>query len=167
MSAGSSGRFRFGGIVLTVAVVALVPMPVFAAGTTTPPQPPSNAIASTPNSPGITWCADYRSSALSAKERLTGANLMRLRAAENELAPGFVPDSLATGLQLLADYQEELGKVRPDASVAASYLAQVSTVRITAERYRRVNALLCVSAAPALARQIETDAEAQRERMTR
>ncbi len=166
MNAGSNCRLKFG-ILLTVAALALGPTQVNAAGSAISPSPPSNAVSATPNPPGIAWCVDFRPGALPTKERLHGANLMRLRAAQNELAPGFVPDSATTGLQLLAGYQEELGKARPDALLAASYLAQVSTIPITAERYRRVNALLCVSTTPALAREIVTEAESQRERMAR
>ncbi len=166
MHTGGETGTRFA-VVLAGALLALASVPAIAAGMTTTPHRPGTGAAGTPNPPGVAWCADYRLGALSEQERMHGTNLMRLRAAENELAPGFAPGSATTGLRLLADYQEELGKAHPDVSVAASYLAQVSTVPITATRYLRVNALLCVSTTRALAQKIETGAEAQRERMAR
>jgi hypothetical protein len=127
-------------------------------------QPPAERYQSVPYGG---WCADHRLATLTLKQRFEGRNLARLRAAEAELAPGFVAGKATTGLHLLAAYQEELEKRHPDAAVAASYLALASTVPITAGRYRQVNALLCVSTTRALARSIEAEAEAQRRQMAR
>lgn len=147
---------------LLAAAFLLLP-PLFPAATAAGAPP----LAGPVNPPGVAWCEDYRPAKLSDADRLRGTNLARLRAAQSELAPGFTPGNATTGLRLLADYQGELGKARPSATLAASYLAQVSTVPITAARYLRLNALLCVSATRALAKTIEADAEAQRLRMAR
>lgn len=95
-------------------------------------------------------------------QRLSGKNLERLRVAQAELAPGFAPETVKTGLYLLADYQEELEKRQPDITLAASYLALASTVPVTAARYRDVNALLCISATKVTATSIQKLAESLR-----
>ncbi len=110
----------------------------------------------------ISWCGDYKLGQMTEAERLTGHNLSRLRAAESELAPGFEAETVKTGLYLLADYQALLERRDPNITLAASYLAMASAVPVTAARYRQVNALLCVSVAPATARAIRTQAEALR-----
>lgn len=113
----------------------------------------------TPRSP---WCSGYKLTGMTQEQRLSGKNLERLRAAQSELAPGFAPESVKTGLYLLADYQEELEKRRPDVTLAASYLALASTVPVTAARFRDVNALLCVSTAKVTAESIQKLAESLR-----
>ncbi len=152
---------RLNGLRACLTGALLLLPPLLPAAAATPP------LAGPVNPPGVAWCEDYRATDLSDQDRLRGSNLMRLRAAQSELAPGFAPGTATTGLRLLAAYQEELGKVRPNASLAASYLGQVSTVPISAARYLRVNALLCVSTTRALAEKIEADAEAQRLQMAR
>lgn len=108
------------------------------------------------------WCGDYRFN-ITETQRLDGANLERLRAAQAELAPGFAAGTSKTELYLLADYQAELGKRRPDTILAANYLALASAVPITAERYRQVNALLCVSTTAGQAMAIQSMAETLRQ----
>ena len=125
------------------------------------------APASTQPKPQGGWCADHRLGQLTPQQRIEGSNLTRLRAAQAELAPGFEAGSAWTGIDLLAAYQEELEKRRPDPMLAASYPALASTVPITAARVRQVNALLCVSATRATARAVTADAEAQRQQMAR
>ncbi|OYV26095.1 MAG: hypothetical protein B7X08_03200 [Acidocella sp. 20-63-7] len=90
---------------------------------------------------------------------MEGSNLLRLRAAHAELAPGFLAKTRETGLYLLADYQEQLEQPQPDIELAASYLALVSTVPLNAARYRKINALLCVSATKVTAEAIQEMAE--------
>ena len=113
------------------------------------------------------WCADHHLRQLTPRQRLEGRNLARLRAAQAELAPGFEAGTAKTGVDLLAAYQEELEKRRPDRAVAASYLALASAVPITPVRLRQVNALLCVSTTSANARVITAEAETQRRQMAR
>jgi len=113
------------------------------------------------------WCSSYRLGALSGLDRLEGANLQRLRAAQGELAPGFQAGGSRTGLDLLAGYQEQLERRRPDLSLAATYLALVSTVPITAERLKHVNALLCISTTRSNFSQIVAAAEADRKLLVR
>ncbi|MBW4090359.1 MAG: hypothetical protein HIU82_04490 [Proteobacteria bacterium] len=117
--------------------------------------------------PHEVWCGDHQLGRLSMRQRHEGGNLARLRAADAELAPGFAAGTARTGLDLLAAYQEELEKRRPDVALAASYLAVASAVPITAARYRQVNALLCVSTTRTIAHAIATAAEAQRQQMAR
>ncbi len=161
-----SARVKYASILIG-AVLALTGTPAMAAGTPTPPHRAATSGSGVGNPPGVAWCSGERPGSLAERERLQGSNLMRLRAAQDELAPGFAAGTATTGLRILADYQDQLGKPRPDASLAASYLAQVSTVPITAARLLRVNALLCVSTTRALARKIEIGAEAQRQQMSR
>ncbi len=141
--------------------VCLAAHPVSAAENGTPYNRPmvGNDSRTAPHGP---WCGGYKLGNLTQQERLNGINLDRLRAAQMELAPGFAPETVKTGLYLLADYQEELEKRRPDAVLAANYLALASTVPITATRYRDVNALLCVSTTQSLAASIQKMAEAFR-----
>ncbi len=108
------------------------------------------------------WCSNFRLGALSAKTRMDAANLQRLRAAQEELAPGFTAGGARTGLDLLAGYQEQLERRHPDIGLASTYLAMVSTVPVTTDALRRVNALLCVSTTRATAAQIAATAEAAR-----
>lgn len=109
------------------------------------------------------WCHGFRLGTLSGSNRLKGANLERLRAAQAELAPGFVAGRARTGLDLLAGYQEQLERAQPDTALAASYLALVSTVPITLGTLRTVNALLCVSTTRTAAERIVAAAEASRQ----
>jgi len=117
--------------------------------------------------PGAALCADHTLSKLTMAQRLEGRNLARLRHAQAELAPGFEAGNAKTGLHLMAAYQEELEKARPDAATAASYLALASAVPITMVRVRQVNAFLCVSITRAKAEAIRADAEKQREQLSR
>ncbi len=139
--------------------------PPQAGGVTTQHHAPPAAQPTAP-SPAL-WCAGHRLGTLSPAARRTGQNLARLRAAQAELAPGFASGSATTGVDLLAAYQEELEKSRPDRAAAASYLAVASAVPITLARVRDVNALLCVSTTAAAARAIATEAEAERLQMSR
>lgn len=110
------------------------------------------------------WCADYRRGAVSRAEK---ANLVRLKAVQLELAPGFNPGKRQGGIDLLAAYQQELERARPDRSSAATYLALVSTVPITFSVVERVNHLLCVSSARTFAQAVADAAESERRQMAR
>jgi len=148
------------------AALALSVTPAFAAEHAVPHSGPLGAGQYQPK-PQAGWCADHRLGQLTPQQRIKGPNLARLRAAQAELAPGFEAGSTRTGLDLLAAYQEELEKRRPDPTLAASYLALASAVPITAARVRQVNALLCVSTTHAIARTVTAEAEAQRQQMAR
>ena len=148
-----------------IGIATAATQPPQAGGVTTQHHAPPTAQATAP-SPAL-WCAGHRLGTLSPAARRTGQNLARLRAAQAELAPGFASGSATTGVDLLAAYQEELEKSRPDRAAAASYLAVASAVPITLARVRDVNALLCVSTTAAAARAIATEAEAERLQMSR
>jgi hypothetical protein len=146
---------------VAAAVVALSPG-VAPAQTRTPHHgAPSGGVMPQPGA----WCAGFRLGALSGTKRLQGANLQRLRAAQAELAPGFAAGGARTGLDLLAGYQEQLERSRPDSLLAANYLALVSTVPITMTTLRMINALLCVSTTKAEAARIVSAAEAARQKL--
>ncbi len=149
----------------SVGGAAAATQPPPAGGVTSQHHAPPAARRTAP-SPAL-WCAGHRLGALSPKERRSGQNLARLRAAQAELAPGFDSGGASTGLDLLAAYQEEVEKPRPDRAAAASYLALASAVPITPARLRDVNALLCVSTTAAAARAIAAEAEAERVQMSR
>ena len=150
-----------GGIGVAAAATQAPP----AGGVTSQHHAPPSGRATAP-SPAL-WCAGHRLGALSPQARRSGANLARLRAAQAELAPGFDAGGATTGVDLLAAYQEELEKPRPDRMAAASYLALASAVPITPARVRDVNALLCVSTTAVAARAIGAEAEAERVQMSR
>lgn len=107
-------------------------------------------------------CAQYRSRSISAQERVTGANLDLLNAAQVYLAPNFDAGNYRSGLYLLANYQEEMDSESPDRAVAASYLALVATRSITEDVVARVNAILCTTASMRAVREIAKVAEEQR-----
>lgn len=113
------------------------------------------------------WCADFRLGQLSDEQRLSGKNLTRLKAAQAEVAPGFLAGRARTGLVLLADYQQESEKRHPDSSLLAMYLAMASAGPLTIEHVQRVNALLCVSMTRAYARSLVAGAEAARRQMAK
>lgn len=113
----------------------------------------------------MAWCHGFRLGTLSGSNRLTGANLQRLRAAQAELAPGFSTGSARTGLDLLAGYQEQLERPQPDIALAANYLALVSTVPITLRTVRTLNALLCVSTTRTDAERVAAAAEISRQQL--
>lgn len=104
---------------------------------------------------------------LTAAQRLQGSNRSRLLAVQAMLAPGFSPGSAEDGLHMLADYQEEMERVQPDATAAAVYLASVSTVPVTLRLLQAVNATLCVAASQRTATTVAALAEATRKDMAR
>ncbi|QQS14443.1 MAG: hypothetical protein IPK81_09935 [Rhodospirillales bacterium] len=93
-------------------------------------------------------CGDYRLGAMVAAERLRSPNLRRLDFAQRYLAPGFDAGKNQTGVRILASYQEEMERPRPDPLVAGTYIAMVSTVPVTDGLVEQLNAILCVSGAP-------------------
>jgi hypothetical protein len=148
-----------------VAAVLLALGPSVAVAQTTMPHRGAPSGGITPHA--TAWCTGFRLATLSPRARLEGANLQRLQAAQGELAPGFAAGDNRTGLDLLAGYQEQLEKSRPDSLLAASYLALVSAVPINLARIRLVNALLCVSTTKSMASRIATQAEAERKQLAR
>ena len=82
------------------------------------------------------------------QDRLSGSNFRRIDFAQRYLAPGFDASGKKTGLQILAGYQEEMEKPRPNALLAATYLSMVSTIAITAPVVEQVNAILCIATSP-------------------
>jgi hypothetical protein len=111
-------------------------------------------------------CSDYRPD-VPARQRLQDGNRLRLEAAQALMTPGFGARGRVSGLILLADYQEEMERLRPDREAAALYLASASTVPVTLGMLQAVNSTLCVAASPATAQAISTLAEAARVEMAR
>ncbi len=159
-------RHGIAGVGAFVASLAIAPPPGYAAENSAPHRGPISTGQYQP-APRAAWCADHNLAALTMSQRLEGRNLVRLRHAQAELAPGFEAGNAKTGLHLMAAYQEELEKARPDPATAASYLALASAVPITMVRVRQVNAFLCVSITRAKAEAIRADAEKQREQLNR
>ena len=157
---------KFIGLV-TAAVVAVVSAGSVKAADTAVPHRGAPPAMQAPQPQAASWCADHVLGRLSEQQRLEGHNLQRLKAAQAELAPGFEAGAATTEVRLIAAYQEELEKRRPNIDLSASYLATASAVPITAGRLRQVNALLCVSTTSALAKAIGSAAEAQRRQMAR
>jgi len=107
-------------------------------------------------------CADFKSGRMTANERIGGANLERLNAAQHYMAPGFDPLGLRSALYLLANYQQELEKGAPDALLAGTYLGLVSTQPVTPKLIDNVNLMLCITAAPKVVDSIAATADEQR-----
>lgn len=93
-------------------------------------------------------CGDYRYGVRRMQDRLSGSNVRRIDFAQRYLAPGFDAAGKKTGLQILAGYQEEMEKPRPNVLLAATYLSMVSTIAITAPVVEQVNAILCIATSP-------------------
>ncbi|MCW5569221.1 MAG: hypothetical protein KIT18_12790 [Burkholderiales bacterium] len=93
-------------------------------------------------------CADYRYAALTPQQRMVNPNLRRLDFAQRYLAPGFDARDDQTAIRILANYQEEMEKPRPNVLIAATYIAMVATVSVTAAVVEQLNAILCVAGAP-------------------
>jgi len=113
------------------------------------------------------WCSDYAPGGMDEGTRLRGRNRERLAGAQSELAPGFVPGRSETGIRLLANYQEEMEKPRPDRVLAASYLALASARSISAVVVERINGLLCVTASRAVMEVVVQNAEGLRQELMR
>lgn len=107
-------------------------------------------------------CEGYELGRMSVQERIRGANLERLRAAQRYLAPGFRAESMETPVYILANYQQLLETARPDLALAGTYLGLMATRRITAEVVTAVNNTLCLATADSQAESISQTAETQR-----
>ena len=107
-------------------------------------------------------CQDYELGRMTVEQRIAGANLERLNAAEAYLAPDFTADAPKTPIYILANYQQELEQAKPSLTLAGTYLGLVATRRVTSDVVVRVNNLLCLSTAPSQAESISQMAETQR-----
>ncbi len=107
-------------------------------------------------------CGTHPINGLGPRERMQGTNLQFLQAAQIYLAPDFKPGRETTGLYLIADYQSELEKVKPEPTLAGAYLALVATRPVSEEMVARTNAILCVTATESLIAQIAQSASADR-----
>jgi len=114
--------------------------------------------------PLLDRCSGHAQRVLKAKERVASQNLQLLNTATDYLASTFDRKWQKTAVYLLANYQEELEKRRPDATLAGSYLALVSAGPITEDTVARANAILCVTTSAKTARAIAMNAESQRQR---
>ena len=91
------------------------------------------------------WCGGFDQSELGGKARLRGKNKKRLEAVQKYVAPYFNPQGDMSGIRILAAYQEEFGKIRPDAHLAGVYLGLVSAGTLTEKDIENINALLCIT----------------------
>ena len=107
-------------------------------------------------------CGTHPINGLGPRERMAGQNLELLKAAQIYLAPDFDPGRESTGLYLIADYQEEIEKVRPDATLLGAYLALAATRSVTGDMVTRVNSILCVTATTVLVENVARNANVDR-----
>jgi len=93
-------------------------------------------------------CERYRGREMSTRQRYTGENLKRLKAAGLIVAPDYtsdVPGKVGYAERFLAYYQEELDKPKPDYVLAGIYLGLISGKKLTNKYLTRVNRALCVT----------------------
>ena len=89
---------------------------------------------------GESRCGDMGS--INAGNRLDGKNLVRFREARSLLAPGVkLP---ASAILLLANYQVELEKQKPDPVLAGTYIGNVARLPVTPQLISQVSDGLCV-----------------------
>jgi len=103
-------------------------------------------------------CSVYRPES-STQLRMQGSNRARLSAAQALLAPDFADEGKVSGLSLLAEYQKEMERLRPDHNSTALYMASVSTRPVTVALIQAVNATLCVACSLGVAEAITATAE--------
>ena len=104
-------------------------------------------------------CADI--GALNAASRLGGKNLGRILDMQPLLAPG--TRLRGVSIMLLANYQSELEKEKPDPVLAGTYLGMVAKVPVTPQLISRVSWALCVVPPEGGQNQIAEIAEEQRQ----
>lgn len=89
---------------------------------------------------GEARCGDMGT--LNAGNRLDGKNLVRFREARSLLAPGArLP---ASAILLLANYQVEIEKQKPDPVLAGTYIGNVARLPVTPQLISQVSDGLCV-----------------------
>ncbi|HVC11419.1 MAG TPA: hypothetical protein VNE59_07270 [Burkholderiales bacterium] len=117
----------------------------------------------TPRGPGSEVnCHDVSPAGMSATERLSGANMERIEDVRALVGGRSGQARVRPSRYLLANFQEELAKPRPDLTAAATYLGIAAQEPVTAELVLRASQLLCVPVSNAEAASISTAAESQR-----
>ena len=107
---------------------------------------------------GESRCGDMGT--LNAGNRLDGKNLVRFREARNLLAPNQrLP---ASAILLLANYQVELEKQKPDPVLAGTYIGNVAKLPVTPQLISQVSDGLCVIPPEDKQNEIANAAEEQR-----
>jgi hypothetical protein len=107
---------------------------------------------------GEARCGDMGT--LNAGNRLDGKNLVRFREARSLLAPNErLP---ASAILLIANYQAELEKQKPDPVLAGTYIGNVARLPVTPELISQVSDGLCVIPPEDKKREIANAAEEQR-----
>jgi hypothetical protein len=98
---------------------------------------------------------------MSAAARISGRNLSRINAAHEQLVePGVKPDKVAPFL--LANFQEEMEKPKPDLQLAGIYLGTIAGRPVTAGAVNTIGRALCLSVGAGQAEPVAVAAEDQR-----
>lgn len=101
-----------------------------------------------------------------AEQRMAGPNLARIDYGAGVVAPDLRGRDPGAVRSMLAGYQEELAKIRPDPALAGTYLGIAAVDEVTAGKVYEVSEALCVPVTVDLAEAIATVAEAQRQKLS-
>ena len=125
------------------------------AGGTTVPQQVNN----------LNGCNDFVTTDTTLSARLDSSNLARFRRAESLMKKG--GERAGEADYLMASYQEELNKPKPDLLLAGTYLGLVAGAPMTAATIQHISRVLCVPISHDQALGIARAAEGQRRSMQR
>ena len=103
---------------------------------------------------------------VSAEQRMAGPNLARIDYGAGVVAPDLRGRDPGAVRSMLAGYQEELAKSRPDPALAGTYLGIAAVDEVTAGKVYEVSEALCVPVSVDMAEAIATVAEAQRQKLS-
>jgi hypothetical protein len=114
--------------------------------------------------PGLTSAGrcDDVGAGMTAQAQFSRANLARMSAVFAQLAPGAVAAGEMTSPYLLANFQSELLKAKPDPLLAGTYLGLVAKEPVTAEAVKKAGWRMCAPVSSDQAEAIAQVAEGQR-----
>lgn len=125
--------------------------------------PPAAAVAATSQQLG--HCDLTANRMLTPEQRMVGGNGRRLQYGSSVMAPNVQSRHQGSLHALLASYQEELEKSRPDPMLAGVYLGIAANVPVSAREVSALSEALCVPVDANVAEQIASVAEAQRQKL--
>lgn len=102
---------------------------------------------------------------LTPEQRIAGWNGRRLQYGSSMIASKAEGRYRGSRYVMLASYQEELGKGRPDAVLAGTYLGIAAETPVTVRAVSELSDALCVPVSADLAERIAIIAEAQRQKL--
>jgi len=136
--------------------------------TTLPTEPGSNNLLSTMHPQEFLQlgrCDVSATRGLKPEQRMVGSNGRRLQYGSSMITSKTAGRYRTSRHVMLAGYQEELGKSKPDAVLAGTYLGIVADTPVTARTVAELNHALCVQVSEDLMERIATIAEAQRQKL--